>query len=145
MPLESAQMLSTVARILLPDDGTNCAGLYKSTHSKHPCVKWLHVDGKNNDYANIAWLYYHALELCDQYLERYNKVHKCRLTILQAGDLLPTKLRFGPSSWHSDPPQCMPEKYRIPNDPVAAYRAYYKAEKGYFAKWDGRVTPEWWH
>jgi hypothetical protein len=38
----------------------------------------------------------------------------------------------------------MPEEYQS-EDPVKAYRDYYKADKSYFAKWDkGAPAPDWW-
>lgn len=53
MILESAQILSTVARKRLsPEEARN---YYKPTHENHPCVLWA---GEN--YSNARWL----IELC---------------------------------------------------------------------------------
>jgi hypothetical protein len=39
--------------------------------------------------------------------------------------------------------QAMPEQYRVSDDPVRAYRAYYIGEKLKFAKWRRRRPPHW--
>ena len=51
-----------------------------------------------------------------------------------------------PDGDFTDPPQCMPDQYKLRSDLyVNAYRDYYKGEKEYFAKWEkGRQQPEWW-
>jgi len=40
-------------------------------------------------------------------------------------------------------PQAMPEQYRVPGDPVQAYRNYYVGEKLPFARWTRRRKPFW--
>ena len=47
-------------------------------------------------------------------------------------------------SAYTQPPQCMPDQYKVPDDAVQAYRNYYIGEKAYFAKWAYTRTPEWW-
>jgi len=37
----------------------------------------------------------------------------------------------------------MPDIFKVPGDPVAAYRAFYLGEKSRFAKWTRREVPEW--
>jgi len=37
----------------------------------------------------------------------------------------------------------MPEKYKVPRDPIKAYRQFYVGEKLAFAKWTKRVIPYW--
>ena len=39
---------------------------------------------------------------------------------------------------------CMPEKYKISEDPVACYRKYYLEDKVRFAKWAHSQEPDWW-
>ena len=39
--------------------------------------------------------------------------------------------------------QAMPEKYKVPEDPVMAYRRFYVGEKMRFAKWTKRKIPYW--
>ena len=38
--------------------------------------------------------------------------------------------------------QCMPEPYRVANNPVRAYRNYYRNEKLSFARWTKRGIPK---
>ena len=40
--------------------------------------------------------------------------------------------------------QAMPDKYKVKDNAVQAYRNYYNGEKGYFAKWYDGKTPDWW-
>jgi hypothetical protein len=40
--------------------------------------------------------------------------------------------------------QAMPDKYKVKDNAVQAYRNYYNGEKGYFAKWPDGKTPDWW-
>ena len=58
MPLECAQMLSTVHRHYGSDDFQ----LYKSTHKHHPCTLWA-----ASSRANYAWLFDHFRALNDEY------------------------------------------------------------------------------
>lgn len=39
--------------------------------------------------------------------------------------------------------QAMPNQYKRPNDPIAAYRAFYCGEKAQFASWRKRLAPSW--
>lgn len=71
MALESAQMLCTA---LNQYGGTTP---YKSTHKNHPCNVWVRESRSNWD-----WLFVHALALCEEYKNRYGKVHKC-LNVIQ--------------------------------------------------------------
>jgi len=41
-------------------------------------------------------------------------------------------------------PQCMPDEYKVDNDPIQGYRNYYLNDKAYMAKWTNRKQPEWW-
>ena len=47
-------------------------------------------------------------------------------------------------SIHTEPPQCMPDEYKVENDSIQAYRNYYMGEKAYFAKWNYTTPPNWW-
>lgn len=47
---------------------------------------------------------------------------------------------------HPTPPaQAMPDVFKNPADPVAAYRRYYRIAKGAIARWErGTAAPDWW-
>ena len=40
-------------------------------------------------------------------------------------------------------PQTMPDEYKVPGDPVAAYRDFYRGSKSKFATWKKRGAPDW--
>lgn len=67
MIVESCQILSTVLFKWNIDEYP-----YKPTHLHHPCVKW--TEYSNNNYS---WLFEHFVALCDEFVVRYGKRHKC--------------------------------------------------------------------
>lgn len=134
MPLETAQMLCTVAA----QHGHDVP--YKPTHVHHPCVRWVASDRRAWD-----WLVEHGLELCAEYTRRYHrrtlKAHASEAVIEQCkalgNDWLPC-LRRAPR-----PAQAMPVRYKH-RSAVVAYRDYYAAEKAGIARWDrGTPAPDW--
>lgn len=135
MTLESAQILSTVWRWYYPRPPKNWDEIvYASTHLRHPCVQWTMRSADNYD-----WLVAHALEIAAQYTQRYGKVHASE-TVVHTLKNAPYALnRCG----HTPFVQCMPERYRVPGDPVLAYRAYYLGEKMHFAHWRHTEPPYW--
>jgi len=122
MVLETAQIMSTIS-----------GGPYKPTHKNHPCVLWAEAE-----LAHYDWLSRHGKALCTEYTRRYGKTHKSQAVIEHCALVVAYRL----------PPieefvQCMPEQYRQ-EDPVEAYRAYYRGEKARFATWTKREQPFWW-
>ena len=114
---------------------------YKRTHYNHPCSKWI-----REGTANYWWLIQHGVALGAEYTWRYNKTHKSYEVISWSIDMFHTLDKLGiPQTEELTPfPQCMPEQYKIPNDPVQAYKNYYIGEKKKFAKWNkGRTQPAW--
>lgn len=132
MIVEAAQLLCTALHI----NGVNKESLpYRTTHAGHPCTKWVAESP-----ANSAWLFEHAIELCEEYTRRYEKVHKTRSVIESLRSLLP------PGDRHDHTPfaQAMPDEWKH-DDAVIAYRCYYIAEKSRFARWSPRANPpDWW-
>lgn len=132
MPVETAQMLSTVCRLKGFDIG------YKSTHTNHPCTVWVR-DSKEN----FNWAIQHGIALCDEYSFRYGKTHASK-KVIQDIDSIKKSLTFG---WESLTmfAQAVPVEYKNSNDAVAAYRKYYLEEKSDIAHWNkNRKAPEWW-
>lgn len=134
MALESAQLLCTAATSLgLPAP-------YKPTHAHHPCARWL-LEGREN----LAWLIAHTYGIFAQYTERYGREHAARAAIkpLTLDGTFMAMRRLLPEG--STPfAQAMPDQYKGP-DAVAAYRAYYLAEKARFATWRSPSSPpDWW-
>lgn len=128
MILESAQMLCTVVK---KNGGT---APYKSTHRNHPCTLWA-----GDSLANWRWLHRLALALNREYQYRFKTTvdHKSALVIrsLKAPGI--KNIGLTPFA------QAMPEQYRVPGDPVKAYRQFYAGEKARFARWTRRKPPRW--
>ena len=130
MPLETAQLLCTAARV----HGATCVR-YKATHGKHPCTLWA-----GTTRGNYAWLLEHGLALASEYTRRYGKIHASEAVIADA-------FRFRgliPEGVLMPFAQAMPDEYRNA-DAVRAYRSYYLGAKRAFATWKAPATvPVWW-
>lgn len=127
MILESAQILCTV--LWLHD----IPAPYRPTHRSHPCVLWA-----NESLSNWLWLKELAQALNKEYQYRFQHQnnHKSYDVILTLetpplADLGITKR-----------PQVMPPEFEQ-DDPVQAYRAYYRDRKRPIAHWTKRKMPEW--
>ena len=128
MILESVQILCTA----LNKKGMSTP--YKSTHQKHPCVLWVEYS-----YDNFIWLKNLTIALNAEYKYRFENTndHKSINVIKEI------------SNYHyenrglTDFAQAMPDKYKVPEDPVMAYRRFYVGEKMRFAKWTKRKIPYW--
>ena len=134
MILESAQLLSTAHHVV---DGSPSIECYKMTHKNHPSAVWARQNREQ-----YYWLHSLLHELCKEYTLRYGKVHKVqRSGLFQDLGYYPNELRGGV---FVDPPQCMPDQYKVENDAVQAYRNYYIGDKIEFAVWRHTATPDWW-
>lgn len=136
MILESAQMLSTAHLIL---DGIQKVGLsksgrkqlqydhplkdrlYKATHANHPSSVWCRETS-----ANYKWLYDHFMALCNEYTDRYGKVHMTEHKLATLLESIPSNIRNAPITVM---PQAMDDVYKVKDNPVAGYRNYYIATK----------------
>ncbi len=156
MVVESAQMLSTVHRMLdgvvemrpsksgkrmvkywkLDDSRENI--LYNAVHMNHPCTVWT-----RENCCNYNWHYKHFMALCKEYTYRYGKMHMSEIklalilrnapsNIEHSKDKSPFKLAMGTN------PECMFE------DAVKSYRAFYQTKQSRFKmKWTKRAVPDW--
>ena len=118
MTLESSQLLYAAHT----DRSTAPNGGYKPTHMKHPCSIWV-----RESVRNYRWLVRLAKELVKQYKWRYGleKTHACEQHIawLEANEPL------GLADVSMTPPRmAMPDEFKQ-DDPIAAYRMYYKVAK----------------
>ena len=114
--LECAQMLCT-AHIALGNENVP----YKKSHLNHPSSVWVRA---NNE--NYQWLYNHMLALGEEYTKRYKRTH---LTITKCKDILAVAPLNIPIGSFNEPPQCMPDEYKVDNDSVSAYWNYYEQDK----------------
>ena len=155
MPVETAQMLSTIHRVL---DGEEYVGysktgrrikrwthwldggldgdmpdrkfLYHATMVNHPCTIWA-----RETLGNYLWLVYHGLELCREYTRRYDRRHASQSIIEFCKADWPKNI--DQDTYHKKTPfaQAMPDEYKVEGDAVSAYRKYYIGEKSRFARW----------
>ena len=137
MILETAQMLCTAHRTLDGDEKADKLGMYKTVHLNHPSTKWIR--GSRLQYE---WAFHLFKFLCEEYHYRFKKIHKTEAKLREA--LRTPPLAITDDSTYTQPPQCMPDQYKVLDDAVQAYRNYYIGEKAYFAKWAYTRTPEWW-
>ena len=161
MTVECAQLMCTAhwvgwSRILDPPPGLRGRRLkewiserlddktrppYSMSHVNHPCAVWA-----RHCWGNYVWLYNHALALCGEYTLRYGKVHKAEEVHRWLNRVIPPTFEGTVDIPNGTTPfaVAMPEKYKVPDDPVASYRAYYLGDKARFAKWKSGNTPSWW-
>jgi hypothetical protein len=66
------------------------------------------------------------LALGEEYTKRYNKKHltitKCKIPLM----FIPKGI---PDGFFTEPPQCMPDEYKVPGDSLSAYWNYYEQDK----------------
>jgi len=132
MPLESAQMLSSAWWSLPYDKIKHKIGkIYRPVHMGHPSTIWTYSAREN-----YLWHYKLFEEMLKEYTRRYNKVHKSSELLEELAECPLTEGAF------TEPPQCMPDKYKC-DDTITAYRNYYIGDKTRFAKYAYGPTPTW--
>ena len=156
MIVESAQMLSTVHRMLdgeqcripsksgktmskawtLPDERENT--FYRAVHMHHPCTIW--TAQSNNNYT---WHWIHFAALCDEYTYRYGKVHSTDTLLREALKQLPRNIPVGYKTPQPLAMKANPECINS-NDIVGSYRKFYQTKQERFKMdWTKRPVPEW--
>lgn len=144
MILEAAQLLCSAhwvtqnigfaPRKVTPAETAACKvteDFYKLTHPNHPCAIWV-----RSSLDNFIWTHCYAEALNQEYGYRYGKSHKSMKIINRLPEPALPKLGLTPFA------QAMPDQYKQ-LDAVAAYRAYYKAEKPHLFAWKNRPQPKW--
>ena len=130
MILESAQILSTVCH----RHGLWRENMYKPTHPRHPSVLWA-----GDGLYNFTWLVTHARALVAEYAYRYSGKEHRSLEIIYRAAAAGREAGM-PLLW-TEPPQAMPDEFKIAGDSVAAYRAYYLGRKVEQSGWTRRPVP----
>mgnify|MGYP003325523094 FL=1 len=120
MILESAQMLCTAHHVYGSDKQKQNVP-YKEAHLNHPSTRWTRLCR-----ANYRWLYLHMLALGNEYTKRYGKTH---LTIHKCAKFLDIPPMNLPGGEFTEPPQAMPDQYKVPGCSITAYWNYYEQEK----------------
>jgi hypothetical protein len=120
MILESAQMLCTAHHCYGSDEQkTNVP--YRQAHLNHPSTIWA-----RKSRSTYMWLYNHMIALGKEYTKRYGKEH---LTIAKCREFLSIPPKHIKDCDWCEPPQCMPDEYKVEGDSVSAYWNYYEQEK----------------
>ena len=150
MPLETCQMLSIVCSDkwghgfgTLPRADGKPYATEKGAFRNHPCTIWA-----NEFVNNWQWLLAHGLALCEEYKNRYGKVHTCYNTLLVAKDILPTADPQGRSGKHTTPfVRAMPDefKYDTSIDTITAYKMYISSKPWVASNYlrDPSRKPDW--
>lgn len=136
MILEHAQLLSSVHHIL-DSDRVSDYSAYGLTHKNHPSAIWA-----RESLENYMWLYALTEELHIEYQYRYgsHKVHKSWEVIKN----LPFPFFMENIGITPFRKAIADERIKAIEDPVEAYREYYRVHKRDLAVWTGRKQPEWW-
>ena len=124
MPLETCQMLS----IVCSDKWGHGYGqlhringeAYKTERGafrNHPCTIWA-----NECLTNTWWLLTHGLALCAEYTHRYDKIHSCEPTLIEATNIIPLQKPITPKSFTFAGPDQF--KYDKSIDIFTAYKRY---------------------
>ena len=121
MILESAQMLCTAHHHYAELYDYQTFVPYKKAHYNHPSTIWCR--GNRSQYL---WLYNHMVALGEEYTDRYGKEH---LTITKCKTPLMFIPKGMPDGFFTEPPQCMPDEYKVDGDSISAYWNYYENEK----------------
>ena len=121
MILESAQMLCT-AHHCYGDREQKENVPYKQAHLNHPSTIWA-----RKSKATYMWLYEHMLALGHEYTHRYGKVHKSITKCKDFLSIAPQEINKYAS--FTQPPQAMPDQYKVPGCSITAYWNYYEGEK----------------
>ena len=129
MIVEYAQLMSTAHRIL--DNNDN---VYQATHVNHPSTIWT-----RKTTSNYEWLFQLWTCLLDEYAYRYGRKHatsKLYPILFNA----PRNIAQGE---FTQPTPAMPDEYKVLNDSIASYRAFYTHAKKHLLSWKKRNPPQW--
>lgn len=112
---------------------------FRPVHLHHPCAQWV-----RESIGNYYWACQLALGLADEYMYRFgeknSKVHSCQQHAQWLLDNIPDLPSFDQTEFV----QAMYPEFKK-DDPVEAYRAYYRGSKGErgLLKYTRREIPEW--
>ena len=139
MHTESMQMLSTILTHL------DIEAPYKPVMLNHPSTIWARESKQN-----FLWLMQHTYALCQEYTQRYGKMHKVEETFYEFEDnlykgasLLPDTELTEFAIAISDNMQCRKQSEFDDATVIEKYRMYYLYDKWEFATWK-QNQPEWW-
>ena len=106
----------------------------KGPYYHNPVSRWV------REYEdNYLWTCKHATALCHEYTKRYYKKHAFQNIIFDYFFKVPPWIDKGSSDFY----QAVAEDCVNLDDPVEAYRRYYKEYKRDICKWKLGNVPEW--
>jgi hypothetical protein len=133
MIIESCQLLSTC----YSEQRAKDLGLYKRTHYNHPCALWV-----RESMLNVEYLFELATSLCIEYHHRYHKTHATWAVLRKMIGETPCNVAM--LTTRTPFRLCMPDAYKIADDPVLSYRKYYVSKRHSFnMNWTNRNRPKW--
>lgn len=142
-PKETLQIISTVWYVLHKSQYKKYfkfGWLVKQwTNLEHPVILWT-----ISSLGNYAWLLDYFGAILEEYTLRYGKFHAYQSMYANIRTMMPDPSISGPFEPMKREFQAIPEELKS-DDPVTAYRAYYKRDKARFAKWAHSETPNWWN
>ncbi|MEI2419594.1 hypothetical protein V6O07_04925 [Arthrospira platensis SPKY2] len=117
---------------------------YKKTHINHPSTIWSRLSK-----SNFEWLIEHCQELCKEKIQRFGSKHKSEEVlnwVIENYQYLsfPKKELTKFSIAISNNTNCRKHPNFNQDNPVQAYRLYYKLDKNHIAKWKTENIPYWW-
>lgn len=130
MVLEAAQMLCT-AHHCYGSSAQKANVPYRQAHLNHPSTVWV-----RRSRTTYLWAYEYMIALGKEYTKRYGKEH---LTIIKCRDFLSTPPMYIQGDEWVEPPQCMPDEYKVPGDSIMAYWNYYEQDKYKIANKDEQI------
>jgi len=153
MIIEYAQLLSTAHRMLDGDEYIEMsaknrrvkrwrlsdyreAALYKACHMNHPSAIWTRQSDANYQYLYELWKH-----LCEEYTNRYGRIHATQNKLINYLDRIPDNI---PKAPFTEPPPAMKlyPQCIVKNDSIQSYINYYREAKAHFAKWTNRPVPQ---
>jgi hypothetical protein len=127
MILETAQLLCGVHW------STGGDAPYRLSHKNHPCSIWA-----RESYSNYVWLTDLGFALCNEYQNRYGKIHKSKAILEWCLVNRPNI----PDVGLTPQPKAMPDEYKV-DDIIESYRNYYRQGKKDILSWKTGYKPEW--
>jgi len=110
----------------------------KGAFRNHPCTVWA-----NETIDNAWWLLAHGISLCDEYRNRYDKVHSCYQTLIEALFIFP----IGEPANHTPFVRAMPDEFKQDTsiDTLTAYKMYISSKPWVASNYlrDPSRKPDW--
>lgn len=132
MITEYNQLLSTACH----EFGLATEGMYRKTHTNHPCAVWV-----RESRANFEYLLELNMALLNEYTYRYGKVHAGSRLIPMFIDVL-DDIPVGKGEL-TPFVAVLPGQVIKNSNAISLYRKLYMGDKRHLAEWKNRPTPEW--